>query len=249
MKKINRFDEIVRLMRLLGMKSMAEQYSEKIENMDFLNLSMDERLHYLLNVEYESRMDKTIVRLRKASKLPIKSATFMDYDYRPSRKINMDVLEILRTGKYIKHNKNIVVLGSCGTGKTYTVCCLGNDAIDSGIRTKYYRMSDLLMEIQVRRAKGDIEYKKALEKIYRIPLLIIDEFLIQPLTPIQIADIYEILNHRHTVNSTIICTQYDISEWHVLLGSGASADAICDRFKNGTYALELYGNSLREIYD
>jgi len=78
-------------------------------------------------------------------------------------------------------------------------------------------------------------------------LLIIDDWGMSPLTDIGKRDILEIMEDRHNVRSTIISTQYPVSEWHQLIDDPTLADAICDRLVHNAYQLTLKGESMRKL--
>jgi len=67
-----------------------------------------------------------------------------------------------------------------------------------------------------------------------------------PLTDAGKRDILEIMEDRHNVQSTLISTQYPVSEWHRLIDDPTRADAICDRLVHNAYQLQLKGESMRK---
>ena len=60
-------------------------------------------------------------------------------------------------------------------------------------------------------------------------------------------DILEIMEDRHNVQSTLISTQYPVSQWHQLINDPTLADAICDRLIHNAYQLPLNGESMRKM--
>ena len=63
----------------------------------------------------------------------------------------------------------------------------------------------------------------------RIDVLLIDDFLIRPLSPDQAADLLEIVEDRAQLRSTILTSQLPIANWHEALGDPTIADAVLDR--------------------
>lgn len=107
------------------------------------------------------------------------------------------------------------------------------------------RLSRLLHNLGMGRADGTC--KKQLEKLSRTELLIIDDWGMCPLTEMAKRDILEIMEDRHNVRSTIISTQYPVSEWHRLIDHPTLADAICDRLVRNAYQLTINGESMRKV--
>ena len=60
-------------------------------------------------------------------------------------------------------------------------------------------------------------------------------------------DILEIMEDRHNVHSTMISTQYPISQWHQLINDPTLADAICDRLVNNAYNINLTEEFMRKV--
>ena len=59
-------------------------------------------------------------------------------------------------------------------------------------------------------------------------------------------DLFEILEDRYNLKSTLVTTQIPPPEWHNRNGDPTLADAILDRLVHGAYTLELKGESMRE---
>ena len=64
------------------------------------------------------------------------------------------------------------------------------------------------------------------DKLARTELLIIDDWGMSPLADTAKRDILEIMEDRHNVRSTIISTQYPVSEWHRLIDDPTLANFI-----------------------
>jgi len=87
---------------------------------------------------------------------------------------------------------------------------------------------------------------KLLDTIAKTQLLVIDDWLRNPLTDVQTPDLLEILEDRYNRASTILSTQIPVSDWHERLGNGTLSDAVMDRIIHNAYRLELGGESMRK---
>ena len=102
-------------------------------------------------------------------------------EYYEDRKL--DKAQILRwfaTGQYIDEGHHIIMKGASGNGKTYIACALGNAACRRFKKVQYIRMPELLDELSIARSGGTL--KKVLEAYKKKDLLILDEWLIRPLS-------------------------------------------------------------------
>lgn len=79
-------------------------------------------------------------------------------------------------------------------------------------------------------------------------LLILDDWLRDPLSPTQTRDILEILDDRYRRSSTILATQVPVDGWHERLSDPTLADALLDRSVHHAYRLALTGESRRKTH-
>ena len=164
------------------------------------------------------------------------------------------MIERLATCEYIMEHRNIFITGATGSGKTYMVCALGVEACKQRFKTKYVRLPDLLLALEMARAENS--YKKALAKYANPVLLILDEWLLLKPTETEQHDILELLHARRKKSSTIFCSQYHDSGWYDQLGDDDSplAEAILDRIKHDAYKINIVPTdpanyqSMREVY-
>lgn len=68
-----------------------------------------------------------------------------------------------------------------------------------------------------------------------------------PLSDVSRRDILDIMEDRHNVRSTMISTQYPVSQWHQLINDPTLADAICDRLFNNAYNINLTEEFMRKV--
>lgn len=131
------------------------------------------------------------------------------------------------------------ITGATGSGKTYLTCAFSMEACKQRYKTKYVRLPDTLLELDMARTDGT--YKKALAKYANPVLLIIDEWLLLKPTEAEQHDMLELLHRRRKKSSTIFCSQYDSSGWYGQLGGGNSplAKAILDRIRHDAYKINI----------
>ncbi|WP_130859707.1 IS21-like element helper ATPase IstB [Gracilibacillus phocaeensis] len=211
-------------MRLFG---MAETYKDQCHQADISEWGFEERLTLLIDAESDQRLSDKITRLTKNANLSDTQAHVEGIKYYSDRGLNREVFLNLADNKYIFEPKNIVLVGATGSGKSYIACALGNNACQSALKVRYYRLPDLFTELELARAQGT--YKKILKQLENCELLILDEWLLIPATSQSQQDLLEILERRYRQHATIFCSQFSIDGWHQRLGSGALADAILDR--------------------
>ena len=80
----------------------------------------------------------------------------------------------------------------------------------------------------------------------RVQLLIIDEWLLVPLTEGESRLLLEIIEARHKKAFTVFSSQFAPAGWHDKIGEGPLADAILDRLVHNAYKINLRGESMRK---
>lgn len=237
-------EKTLKHLRKIRLPAMAEQLMMMIENNELVSLSVEEVLERISEGELMSRKNNTITRLKKDSKLSQSNARLEDVDYRPERKLNKSVIEQLRTNDYISKHRNVILLGACGTGKSYLANALGNHACEDLYKTYYVRLFEFLDECNHSQLfTGSVEEK--IKKYSKYDVLIIDDFLIHELEEKEANNLFKLIEYRWSHKTTIICSQLEPLEWHGRLGGTLLADAILDRIIPSSHQLVLEGKSLR----
>ena len=78
-------------------------------------------------------------------------------------------------------------------------------------------------------ARLDNTLEAEYRRLAAVELLIIDDFALQPLTPAQTTDFYEIITERHRRASTVVTSNRDASEWLPLMTDPLLAQSAIDR--------------------
>jgi DNA replication protein DnaC len=81
-----------------------------------------------------------------------------------------------------------------------------------------------------------------------MPLLILDDWVRDPLSAAQARDLLEIVDDRYGRASTLLATQVPVEDWHARFPDPTLADAILDRLLHNAYRLELKGGSMRKAH-
>jgi len=105
------------------------------------------------------------------------------------------------------------------------------------------RLPDLLNELAIAHAEGT--FAKTIKTYQKVKLLILDEFLLSPLTSEQCHDLLEIIEARSIRGSVIFCTQFETDGWLSRIGTDADAtvaEAIIDRIRPNSYDIMIDGN-------
>ena len=238
----------------MRLTAMADAFRSQQDDPKLKTVPFEDRFGMLVDIEFSSRKNNRLKRLIKNAGFDQPDASIMDINYTSGRKLNKELIRRLATCEYITEHRNLFITGATGCGKTYMACAFGMEACKQYFNTRYVRLPDLLIDLELARTDGT--YKKVMAK-YATPLvLILDEWLLLKPTEAEQRDIFELLHRRRKKSSTIFCSQYERSEWYDQLGGDASplADAIIDRIAHDSYVINITSidpekdRSMREVY-
>ncbi|MCX6000748.1 MAG: IS21-like element helper ATPase IstB [Chloroflexi bacterium] len=230
---------ILRSLKLFG---MASGFEERLADTKHASLSHAEFVGLLVQDEKTYRDNLRLRRLLKKAKLR-QEAAMEDIDYGASRGLSQQVILELANPQWVAAHRNVLISGPTGIGKSFIACALGNTAARSGYTVLYMRAPRLFETLQ--QARGDGSHLKALARLSRVQLLIIDDFLLTPLADWEQRDLLEVIEDRYQLGATVIASQCPMGDWHPAIGDPTLADAICDRLLHNAYKLELRGDSMR----
>jgi DNA replication protein DnaC len=227
-------------MRMTTMAAAIRDLDGTAANQD---LSWHERLTLVVDKEWLARENKQVAKRLKDAKLT-RQASLENINLDAARGIEKPLLRELASGKWLESKQNLILIGATGTGKTYLASALVEHACRQGRRARFVRVPRLLEELAVARAEGT--YATTLQRFTKFDLLVMDDFLMAPLSDVERRDILELLEDRYKNASTIFTSQTPTKTWHSAIGDPTIADAICDRIVHNAKHITLKGPSLRQ---
>lgn len=229
----------------LRLRSMAKAFREQLDDPAINGLSFEDRFGLIVDRQWADRRSAHISRLIKSATFKFPSACVEDIEYHSDRKLNKEQILKLAAGGYLKGKNNVIVMGASGAGKSYLGCAFGISACRQFRKTKYIRLPELLEDLHI--ARGEGIYKRVLASYKKCQLLILDEWLLSPLTEPQTADLFEIIESRYGEASTIFIAQSAPAGWYQMIGQSRIADAILDRIVHNSHEILIEGDlSMRE---
>jgi radical SAM superfamily enzyme YgiQ (UPF0313 family) len=107
-------------------------------------------------------------------------------------------------------------------------------------------VGELTEAVSAARATGTGRHD-LLRRLAKAEVLVLDDWLLRTLDPVQAQDVLDILQDRAGVGATVIVTQMPVTQWHGRITDPTLADAICDRLIHGSHRIELRGESQRKL--
>jgi DNA replication protein DnaC len=204
--------------------------------------SFSQFLDFLLTDEVERRDFKQLSRRLVKSELdPDKTLESFDFSFNP--RIHEPTVRELSTCLFMEKKENIFFLGPSGVGKSHLAKALGHEACRKSYDTMFRRTEALFKWIHS--GKGDGTHERRLKLASSVPLLILDDFGLKPLSEEQQADLYEVICSRYERHSTIITSNRDFNEWPAIFTNPLMGSAAMDRLVDRGVKIVIEGKSYR----
>lgn len=232
-------ENTIRKLYDMRLSSMAEAFKSQLTDPSMNNLSFEDRVGLMVDQEWTNRKNNHLRSLIKKAHFADPAACVENIEYHADRKLDKNKIAGLSTCTYIEEHHNVLLLGATGTGKTYLACALGMAAARKHYKVKYVRLPDLFTELAIARNTGT--YRSVIQQYKKTALLILDEWLLYPLSETESRDLLEIVESRYKKGSTIFCSQFDVPGWREKIGDPILADAICDRIVHDSYTIFIDG--------
>ncbi len=228
----------------LHLTAFREGLREQTSNPKYIDLPFEERLLLLVELECIHRSDSRIRRRFKLAEFPM-AAAIEDLDFSPERGLDKRLILELAQCSWVDKALNILILGATGTGKSFLASSLGVAACRSGCSVRYWRTSRLLHSLA--HARQDGSYLAFLRSLKKTDVLILDDWMRDPIQLSGAQDLLEIFDDRFGKAATVIVSQIPVADWHLRFPDPTLADAILDRTVHNAYRLSLLGDSQRKL--
>ena len=234
---------VIENLKRLRLKGIIEALECQLKNPESVNLLFEERLALLVDNEIGLRERRRLQTRLKNAKL--KHQAYMpDVTYESARKLDRSLFMSFENCRWIEEHKNILIMGSTGTGKSYLAEALAHNACMKGYTVRRVQCPRLFHELCA--AKADGSYLKMQAELAKADLLIMDDLYIAPFSDENRRDLLEIVDDRYHKTSTIVTSQLPVESWHEALGDATLGDAILDRLVHNSYKIALQGPSKRK---
>lgn len=235
----NQLIQSARALRLSGLLAslemrLQEAASHQLPHEQFLELILQDELNVRAHRQIERRKKSAAFRELK----PLE-----DFDWEFNTSIKRSQIYDLATGHFIRQNRDVLLLGPPGIGKSCLAQAIGYGAIKAGFVVLYYSVFDLVRDLQAEQSAA--EAQRVLHRFLKPDLLAIDDFGMKHFPPKSAEALLEIIVRRHQNRSTLMTSNRPIEEWGQLLGDVPAATAILDRFLQQAEIIPITGRSYR----
>jgi DNA replication protein DnaC len=222
--------------RTLRMPTAVQIVAETVAVAQKENWSLETFLGEILEQEIEGRRQRRILRLQKASSLPVeKTLSTFDQERLPLQVRRL--LPQLCRGEFVDRAENLLVFGLPGRGKTHFAAAVGHALVNHGrsvFFTPTYRVVDRLL-----RARRDLELESELRRLDRFELLILDDIGYVQQSRDEMEVLFTLLAERYERRSVAITSNLVFSQWDQIFKDPMTTAAAIDRVVHHSIIIEF----------
>lgn len=238
-------ESVIEKCKALKLKAVAENLEQIIGLAEQRNWTPLETMDQLFELELEMRRKNKIDRCFKQSRLyETPTIDQFDFVFHISRKNQKSRIVNLMDLEFIKHRKDIILIGNPGVGKSFLAKCMAYGATQAGLKVLFTTAMDMINHLIA--AEADHSLLKKLQHYQSQELLVCDEIGYLSLGTQGSNLFFQIISARHERKSTIITTNRPFAQWGEIFDNTTVATAIADRLVYNSEVLILEGPSYRK---
>jgi DNA replication protein DnaC len=233
-------DEVVDLLRTLRLPHMRNSAPELLATAKAQRWEPAEAMRALLTEELAGRQRSSVRARRKAAGFPT-GKTFDAWDETVSS-IPAPTQRALRSLEWIDRHENVVVCGPSGTGKSHFLEALGHAAIDNGAHVSWFSLEAL--GALVRRHRADDTTGRAIKRILRADVIVIDDIGLLPVANETAEALYRVVDAAYERRAIALSSNLHPSGFDELMPK-TIANATVDRLMHHAHVVLTAGDSIR----
>ncbi|MCX4515773.1 IS21-like element helper ATPase IstB [Streptomyces sp. NBC_01619] len=233
-------DEAIELTRRLRLPHLRKQLTELIPTARAQRWDPAELVRVLLAEEAAGRDAAMLAARRKKAGFPA-GKTFDVWDEKKSS-IPPTTQSALRSLEWVTRRENFCVVGPSGTGKSHWCEALGHAVVEAGMTTCWFTIEDL--GVLVRRHRADDSMTKAMQKIMRADLVIVDDIGLLPVSVDAAEGFYRLVDAAYEKRSLAVSSNLHPAGFEEIMPK-TLATATVDRLLHHAHVVVTQGDSFR----